>query len=199
MWTDYDSAMTRAGNVLAVAVGVGLIVSACAGSDDATPVATITQPTVEPTMAAPTEPTTTNAPTTTEASTTTIDPATTLAAEVEADLLEAFRLGARSLAGSLQRSEGGRQLSNVGSASSPRSFKRSLADYRTKDYAIRPNESIPASVTIEGRRTSSDRTTEVRRVQVCEVDSWILVEVGAGPNGTDAIVDPDVLAYRSTV
>ena len=28
--------------------------------------------------------------------------------------------------------------------------------------------------------------SDVAEVQVCEVDSWILVEVGAGPNGTDA-------------
>ena len=49
------------------------------------------------------------------------------------------------------------------------------------------------------RAYSSSRSDDVAELQICEVDSWILVEVGAGPNGTDAIVNPDVIAYRSTV
>ena len=55
-------------------------------------------------------------------------------------------------------------------------------------------------MTVEGRCDVLGRgQSDVAEVQICEVNSWILVEVGAGPNGTDAIVNPDVIASRSTV
>ena len=33
----------------------------------------------------------------------------------------------------------------------------------------------------------------------CQIDSWVLVEVGAAPNGDDAIVNDEMLAYRNRV
>jgi hypothetical protein len=54
-------------------------------------------------------------------------------------------------------------------------------------------------VTVEGQPVFLGSNNEVAQVQICEVDSWIVVEVGAGPAGADAIVSPDVVAYRSSV
>ena len=81
--------MARWGSALAV--GALSVLAACSsgGGSDA----------VETSIGAPSVPSSTDTPTTTEAPTTTtappttIDPAEALAAEVEADLLEAFRLG----------------------------------------------------------------------------------------------------------
>ncbi|MGB9345061.1 MAG: hypothetical protein WCA90_03415, partial [Ilumatobacteraceae bacterium] len=85
--------MTRRGNVVAIAVGVAVLVSACS-SDDAASNTTVAEVEVDTTS----PPTSTEAPATpttsttssTDAPTTTLDPAATLAADVEADLLEAF-------------------------------------------------------------------------------------------------------------
>ena len=76
--------MARWGTV--VAVGAVALLAACSSSGDSAPAESITPATVATTTAAPT---TTSAPPTTQAPTTTIDPAEALAAEVEADFLEA--------------------------------------------------------------------------------------------------------------
>ncbi len=90
MCADYDPAMTRGRNVLVALALAGGALVACS-NDDASPSPTsaadpVVAPVTDPTVA-PTTPSTTSAPTTT------LDPAAQLAAEVEADLLEAFRLG----------------------------------------------------------------------------------------------------------
>ena len=60
------------------------------------------------------------------------------------------------------------------------------------NYAIRENADDPASITVEVPPVLVVEGGDVAEMQICEVDSWILVEVGAGPNGADAIVNPDV-------
>ncbi len=78
------------------AVGALTLLASCASDGDAEPaVTTIVTSTVPATTEAPT--TTTSTPPTTQAPTTTIDPAVALAAEVEADLLEADRLANEAL------------------------------------------------------------------------------------------------------
>jgi hypothetical protein len=121
-----------------------------------------------------------------------------LAAQVEADLLEAFRLGREAsqdpFNAEKEQAALDRRLGVIAD-----NLSATLADYRAKNYAIRPNEDVPASVTVEGDPVFLGPNNEVAEVQICEVNSWILVEVGAGPNGTDAVVNPDVVAARSTV
>lgn len=74
-----------------------------------------------------------------------------------------------------------------------------LDDYRSRNYAIRPNPEVPAVVSVEVPAVLVGEAVDVAQLQICEVNSWILVEVGAGPDGSDAIVNPDVISTRATV
>ena len=185
--------MARKGGALILASAV-LTLAACSGSDgDATP--STVPVTVAPTTAAPT---TTSTPTTTQAPTTTIDPAEALAAEVEADYREAIRLGDEALQDPFDAAREtaalDRRLGII-----RENFAERLARYRTESLAIRENETVPATIVVEQPARLVPPSDDVIEMQVCEVDSWIVVEVGAGPNGTDAVVNPDVVAYRAQV
>jgi hypothetical protein len=193
--TKYHPSMARKGGALAAAAAM-LLLAACSGNDgDATPATT---PAPVATTAATPAPTTTSAPPTTQAPTTTIDPAQTLAAEVEADLLEAFRLGREAWQDPFNQDKEQAALDRrLGVVRDD--LAASLKDYRTRNYALRPNEVVPSSVTIEGSPEFPAASNDFAQVRVCEVNSWILVEVGAGPNGSDAIVNQDVIVTRSDV
>ncbi|MGA7758513.1 MAG: hypothetical protein WCA57_11790, partial [Ilumatobacteraceae bacterium] len=178
--------MTRRGNVVVIAVGVAVLVSACS-SDDAAPnttvaeveVDTISPPTSTEAPATPTTSTTSS----TDAPTTTLDPAATLAADVEADLLDAFRLGREA---SMDPFNAGKEAAAMDRRLGviAENFAANLADYRARNYAIRENPTVPASVTVEVPASLVLDGADVAELQICEVDSWIVVEVGAGPNGT---------------
>jgi hypothetical protein len=189
--------MARRGSALAVAVTV-LCLASCAGDDDPATAPTL-PPTAPPTTsripvtAEPTSP-----PPTTEAPTATTTPAQDLAAEVEADLLEAFRLGREA---SMDPFNAGKEQAALDRRLGmiAQSLSNSLADLRSKNYAIRPNPNVTASVVVESPPRFVGAESRVAEVQICEVNSWLLVEVGAGPNGTDAVVDPDVVSSRATI
>lgn len=195
----YDSAMTRAGNVLGAAVGVlgvvALLAAGCSG-ESAAP-ATIVEPTVVVATSPPpaTDPPTTE-PAATVAPTTTLDPAAALAAEVEADLLEAFRLlniglqdpsDAQKRADALDRFVGANRQFIVDR----------FEEFRANGYAIRPSPSVEPVVLVELPAQLVEPSMDLARIQVCDVDSWVTVEVGAGPDGSDATVDPTLTAYRT--
>lgn len=194
--SNYDSAMTRAGNVLMLLAMVlaGGAIAACS-SDDASPASG----SVVETLVATTEPVVTStSPSTTESPPTTTDPAETLAAEVEADFLEADRLGREASQDPFNAEKEQAALDRrVGFAEN--NFRNRLAEYRAQNYAIRPSPSTPASVIVEVPAALVPGGEDVAQIQICEVDSWVVVEVGAGPDGSDAIVNPDVATYRSTV
>jgi hypothetical protein len=193
--TKYHPSMARKGSVLVLASAM-LTLAACSSDGDATPATTPTTPaTVATTTVAST--TTSTAPTT-QAPTTTIDPAVALAAEVEADFREADRLGreasmdpfdAEKEAAALER-----RLGVIAENLAAR-----LAEWRDLNYALRENPDVPASITVETPATLVLEGGDVAEMQICEVDSWVIVEVGAGPNGSEAIVNDDVVASRATV
>lgn len=194
--TKYHPSMARKGSVLVLASAV-LTLAACSSDDDASP-STTPESVATTSTAAPTTSTSTTAPPTTQATTTTIDPAQTLAAQVEADLLEAFRLGREAWQDPFNREKEQAALNRrLGVVRD--NLANSLEEYRTRNYALRPNEVVPASVTVEGAPEFPGASGEVAQVQVCEVNSWILVEVGAGPSGIDAIVNQDVIVTRSDI
>ena len=199
MRSEYDSAMTRAGNVVVGAVGVFALLAAGCSNDESVPAATAVGSTVVDTTSPPpaSDPSAT-APATTVAPTTTLDPATALAAEVEADFLEADRLGREASMDPFDAAKEAAALDRrLGVIRE--NFKAKLADWRLRDYALRVNPSVPASVTVEIPAALVIEGGDVAELQICEVNSWVLVEVGAGPNGEDAVVDPDVSASRSTI
>lgn len=199
MREEYDSAMTRRGNVVAIAVGVAVLVSACS-SDDAAPnttvaeveVDTISPPTSTEAPATPTTSTTSS----TDAPTTTLDPAATLAADVEADLLEAFS----ALYAAIQDPMNDEKVEAALAwhIESNRDFiAEQLDEYRANGWVARPNPDVQAATIIEVPPTLIEPSDDLSQVQVCEVDSWIVVEPGAGPDGTGAIVNAEVNTYRS--
>jgi hypothetical protein len=200
MRREYHSAMSRAGNVLASAVGalgvVALLAASCS-SDEAAPATTVEATAAETTPPPPaTDPPATD-PATTIAPTTTLDPAATLAAEVEADLLEAFRLLNIGLQDPTNDEKRAAALDRFVGANREFIMDR-FEEFRANGYAIRQSPSIEPVISIEVSAQLVKPSTDLVRVQICDVDSWITVEVGAGPNGTDAVVDPTLTAYRTT-
>ena len=200
MRSEYDSAMTRAGNVLASAVGalgVASLLAAGCSSSDAAPATTVVEPTVVETTSPPpaTDPPTSDAPSTDPGTTitpsTTVDPAAALAAEVEADFLEADRLGREASMDPFDPEKEAAALDRrLGVIRD--NLAATLADYRANNYAIRENPTTPPSITVEVPPALVVEGGDVAEMQICEVDSWVLVEVGAGPNGGDAIVNPEL-------
>jgi hypothetical protein len=201
MRREYHSAMSRAGNVLASAVGAlgvaALLATGCS-SDEAAPGSTVVRPTVVETTSPPpaTDPPSTD-PATTIAPTTTLDPAATLAAEVEADFLEAFA----ALYEAVQDPGDDEKLSTALDwhvAPNRRFIADQLEEYRLNGWIARPNPDVNAVVVIEVPAILLDPSDDAAELQVCEVDSWIVVEPGAGPDGSDALVNDELNTYRST-
>ena len=133
MRSEYDSAMTRAGNVVVGAVGVFALLAAGCSNDESVPAATAVESTVVDTTSPPpaTDPPVTD-PVTTVAATTTLDPATALAAEVEADFLEADRLGREASMDPFDAAKEAAALDRrLGVIRE--NFAATLAEYRTKN------------------------------------------------------------------
>ena len=142
MCSEYDSAMSRAGNVLASAVGalavVALLAAGCS-TGEATPATTVVDTTVvQPTSPTATAPPETDPPTTL-APTTTHDPAAALAAEVEADFLEADRLGREASMDPFDADKEAAALDRrLGVIRD--NFAAKLADWRVRNYALRADD-----------------------------------------------------------
>jgi len=170
------------------------LLAACSSGGDASLETTATTPTVIATTQA--DPTTTVAPTTTEAPTTTIDPAQVLAAQVEADFLETIRLTDEAFRDPANDEKVAAAL--TGYLAANRDFiQERLETFRSMNWVSTPNPSVAANVIIEEPARLIPPSPDVVKLQVCEIDSSIVVEPGAGPNGTDAIVDAELYTYRS--
>ncbi len=196
----YDEPMTTTVRVgLSVVCALGL--AACSGgSDDATPSTSVvppTQPSTPPATSVDT-PLATTTTSTTIAPATTIDPAVVLATEVEAGLREYDRLLNEALMDPFDEAKVAAALdASIGFAQEQTTS--AIEQYRTDGQAIRPSQVVEASITIEQPATFREGTTEVAQLVSCEIDPWVVVEVGAGPGGTDAIVNDEIYAYRSIV
>jgi hypothetical protein len=143
-------------------------------------------------------PTTTIASTTTQAPTTTIDPAETLAAEVEADFREADRLGREASMDPFDAAKEAAALERrLGVIAE--NFASKLAEWRNLNYALRENPDVPASITVEVPATLVLEGGDVAEMQICEVNPWLIVELGAGPNGSEAVVNAEISASRAAV
>jgi hypothetical protein len=201
MRSEYHPAMTRAGNVLASVVGalglVALLTAGCSSDEAATATTAIAPTTIVETTPLPpaTDPTTTE-PATTTAPTTTLDPATTLAAEVEADFLEAFA----ALYAVIQDPSNETLVSSAldWHIGSNRVFiAEQIDEYRLNGWVARPHPEVAAAVIVEVPAAAVEPSDDFVELQICEVDSWIVVEPGAGPDGGDAIVNDELNTYRS--
>jgi hypothetical protein len=192
--TKYHPSMARRGSVLVVACAVSLA-AACSTTDGDG--ATVTTATPTPTATTTdSDPTTSTTPPTTEAPTTTLDPAQALVAQVEADFHEAFRL--TDVAFQDPSDEAKVAAALEGYVGSNREFiERQLAELATAGHAAQANPDVEAAVIIEKPPVLAASPEDTAFLQACQVDSWIIVEPGAGPDGSAAIVSSDVTSYRS--
>lgn len=194
----YSSAMQPGGRWIALAVLAAALIG-CSGGDEAGPATSASTPDATTTIPIETAATTTTSapPATTAAPVTTVDPAVVLAEEVEKDFFEATD---RYLEAMQDPTDGAKVAAAVAtSVGSNREFVvERLELFRNRGWALRPNHEIPGEVTIEKPAELISPSTDLAQLQVCEVDSWLTVEVGGAIDGGDAIVDPDVVAIRST-
>ncbi len=194
-----------------VAAGV-LALASCSDGDGETAVvqAGTAPPTVPDSAPAPsatttspapaTEPsttsTTTTSPPTTTTPPTTVDPAIALAEQVEADFREAERLrirAARDPKDSVKRSA----ALDARIGQNRDLLRTTLDDLARDNLAVRPSDYYTASNTIEVGPTFTAADEAV--IQRCEIDPWVVVEVGGAPDGSDAVIDDNVYAYRNRV
>jgi hypothetical protein len=191
----YDRAMRPWGNAVALAVVGAFAVGACSsGGDDASQTSTtVVTATTEATTTASTTQAPTTLPPATEAPTTTIDLAEAFAADVEAALLETFRLTDEAFQDPTNDAKVEAALAGYTGANLDL-IRSQLEDYEENNQEARPNPDVPAGTTIEA---PARREGDLAILQVCEISPWVVVELGAGPNGSDAIVNADVYAYRS--
>jgi hypothetical protein len=189
---------------VAIVVAAGLVAGGCSGggseADPTDPTAPPTSATTDTAVTTSTRPDTTAAATT-AASTlppTTLDPAAQLAAEVEADFREANDLLNAALMDPTDDVKVQAAL-DARTRFAREFIATEIERYRQGNLAIRPNESVEARITIEKPAELIPPSSDVVRLQRCEINPWIVVEVGAGPQGSDALVDDDVAAYRGTI
>jgi hypothetical protein len=147
-------------------------------------------------------PTTTTVPstsTTTAAPTTTIDP---LAAE-EAAVSEAAVQARLARLNALVNPNNPAALAVLDQYYVPDSPARaevdkSLGDLAREGWAVRPHPSVPDSVTVEEITFEPATPPTQATLVVCIIDSGIVYEPNAAPDGSDAIVNDIVYAARST-
>jgi hypothetical protein len=151
-----------------------------------------------PSTSATTTSTTTTAPTTTNAPTTTIDPAEDLAAEVEADYREGWRLAIISL--SDPDDEEAREEALAFRLGTNRdTFEDTVAQYKRDHLALREGVDVAAEIHLEQPARLVAGADDLAALVVCEIDPWLVVEVGGAPDGSDAVVDDALYSYRTEV
>lgn len=182
-----------------------LAVASCSDGDgdaDETTVAPVTEQPVTSaaleTVPPITEPpvTTTSTTTTTIAPTTTFDPAEELARQVEADYREGLRL-IRVAQQDVGNPDAVAAALSYVSGESRAAVESSFEDFRQNGLRILPEPIVDPTITIEEGPTQVEGLPGTVELTACEIDPWILVETGAGPGGSDAIVDDEVYAYRN--
>lgn len=177
-----------------------LAVTACSNGDDATPTTTTT---AAPTTTASTTSTTSTSTTTTSSTTTTTTrppttestPPTTEPRDEIQEVIDGFQAAWRAFdAAKLDPTndatvDAARALF---SGDSLAALNERVEQFRNENLRGVTNPDVPAradvyqdSVTIQG---------DVATLLVCDVNSNMLVEVGAAPDGSDAIVNDDIVA-----
>jgi hypothetical protein len=74
---------------------------------------------------------------------------------------------------------------------------RSLSDLAREGWAVRPHPTVPESVTVEDITFDDELSPTRASLVVCIIDSGIVYEPNATPDGGEAIVNDTVYAARS--
>ncbi len=207
--------MTRAGNVLGAAAGaphraprgaslgalvcvvvVGLLAAGCS-SDEAAPATTIVEPaTVETTSPPPTINPPTTEPTTTLAPTTTLDPTAALAAQVEADFLEADRLGARGVQDPFNAEKEDAALDRRLGVHRRQLQRNRLLDYRSSQSCDPPERGHPRIGHGRGARCSVGADTMSPRSRSAKLTRGFSSRSAPARTARTQSSIPDVVSYR---
>ena len=194
----------RIPSLLATIAALAVTAVACSGGDDDTsnttePSAATTTSTIPTTATAASTTTTTeaattttsNAPTsTTEATTSTSEPVDEVQ-EVTEDFLAmwaAFDAAIRDPAAMALQDE----LQEWIVDSAETEALELLADYRDRALRARRRDDVPAAIEVEDVAIAGDQA----ELTVCELNSDELVEIGAAPDGSDAVVDDSITSRR---
>jgi hypothetical protein len=142
--------------------------------------------------------TTTVAPTTTTAPTTTLDP---LAAEEAAvsEAAEQARLARSNAFMNLDDPAAVVALEQyyVLDGSALAEVQLGIQDLAESGWSVRQNPTVPETLTVEQITFDNVSAPTTAELVVCIVDSAVIYEPGAAPDGTEAIVDDSVVARRS--
>lgn len=74
-----------------------------------------------------------------------------------------------------------------------------IAGFRDAGQRILPDTTVEPRLMIESGPSPVINTSDVVEITVCEINPWVVVETGTGPNATDTIIDDEVYAYRYDV
>jgi hypothetical protein len=161
------------------------------------PVATTQPPTSVPVATIPpTAPPATSPPT---APPSTLDPEDQAMAEaVERDWREAMRLFREAQMNPTDATALERVLAHVTAEWTDRT-RRFIARLAESNLRILAEPQLDPTLTVESGPVPVPFTSDEVAIVGCEIDPWVLVEVGTGPGGTDTVVNQTVIAYRHEV
>jgi hypothetical protein len=170
-----------------------MLVVACGSDDDASPAITTAPapPATTTTTIAPDETSTTT--TTTPVTTTTVVDESQAVIDAYLAAWEAFTVAAMSPGDEVLR----REVEQTRTGGNRTEAFRLLDHFVDRGWVSRENVVSPAATAVETlpEFVSDDAATII----VCDLDSNVLVEAGAAPDGSDAVVDDSVTARRLEV
>jgi hypothetical protein len=179
----------QATSILGVGLAVAALVGGCNGEGEG---GATTAPTTTPT-------TTSSVPAITPAPTTTVDP---LAAE-EAAVREAAEQARLARSNALIHFDDPAALAAlqqyyVADGPALEEVNESIEVLRTEGWRARAHPTIPEGLVVEAITFTDGPPPTRAEVVVCIVDPGIIYEPGGGPDGSDAIVNDQVVAARTT-
>lgn len=189
----YDSAMRQ--TAITIFVASCLLLSACDSSGSNSEASTTTT-TVAPAPTAVATTTTETAVPTTEAPSTTIDTEAQFAAAEQAyvDAFDAYIAATRDPSNPDLRAE----IDRLYTGPSLESAISQLDGFVRQNWVARPAEEPSMATVLVSPQFLPDRTDIVELV-ACAINTERIVEVGAAPDGSDALVDDEVTVVRGLI
>ena len=188
----YDAAMNRG---VVIVVASCLLLAACGGSDsDSETATTSTTAGSSPTTVADTTSTTTESPVgTTGVTNTTLDADAQLAAAEQAylDAFDAYIAAARDPANPDLRAN----IEALYTGPNLEFTISQLDSFVEQNWVARPGEEPSRTMILESPQFLPDRVDLVELV-ACEIDAEVFVELGAAPDGSDALVSDRIVVRR---
>jgi hypothetical protein len=78
-------------------------------------------------------------------------------------------------------------------------FMERIVEWNITKYRLLPNDRLPAVVVVERPAALVTGHGDRATIQVCELDSWVVVRRGSDPGGSDEVVSDAIASYRELV